>query len=94
MKEVRKKLSEMMFGNEHNTPMISQTADVLRPDLEKPCHLSGLWTNYRNHKIIIRATKVKIFNSNVMAVLLCVFEPWLISTQRMMHRLQMFINKC
>jgi len=44
-------------------------------------------------EIIGRATKVKIFNSNLKAVLVYASESRTI-TQRMTDRLQAFINKC
>jgi len=50
--------------------------------------MDKLWKS----KIIGWATKVKIFNSNVKAVLLYASESWTI-TQRMIDRLQVFINK-
>jgi len=40
-----------------------------------------------------RATKVKIFNSNVKAVLLYASESWTV-TQRTIDRVPVFINKC
>ena len=43
-------------------------------------------------KIIGRTTNVKIFNSNIKAVLLYVSKSWTV-TQRMTNRLQVFINK-
>ena len=48
-----------------------------------------------DHKIkqIKTNTKLRIFNSNVKAVLLCVSETWR-STQKTLKRIQTFINKC
>jgi len=43
--------------------------------------------------IFKRATKVKIFKSNVRAVLLYASETWAV-TQRTVDRIQVFINKC
>jgi len=43
--------------------------------------------------IIGRATKIKIFNSNVKAVLLYASESWTV-TQKTIDRLQVFVNKC
>jgi len=40
-----------------------------------------------------RATKVKIFNSNVKSVLLYASESWTV-TQRTVDGIQVFINKC
>ena len=38
-------------------------------------------------------SKIKIFNSSVMAALLYASESWTV-TQRTLDRLQIFINKC
>jgi len=48
-----------------------------------------LWTSH----IFGRATKVKIFNSNVKAILLYASKSWTV-TQRTVDRTQVFINKC
>jgi len=44
-------------------------------------------------KIIGKATKIRIFNSDVKAVLLYASEFWTF-TQRTINRLQVFNNKC
>jgi len=51
--------------------------------------MNRLWTS----PIFGRATKVKIFNSSVKAVLLYASESWTV-TQRTVDRIQVFINKC
>ena len=51
--------------------------------------MDKLWTS----QVLGRATKVKIFNSNVKAVLLYASESWTV-TQRTIDRVQVFINKC
>ena len=64
---------------------------MYRLDLEKPEQFSGPWINCGN-QIIGRGTKMKIFNSNMKAVLLYAPEYWKY-TQRIINRLQVFINK-
>ena len=51
--------------------------------------MDKLWTS----QVFGRATKVKIFNSNVKAVFLYASECWTV-TQRTVDRVQVFINKC
>ena len=54
--------------------------------------VSGRWINWKS-KITGKATKIRIFYSNVKAVLLYASES-LTFTQRTVNRLQVFINKC
>jgi len=51
--------------------------------------MDKLWKS----KIIGKATKIRIFNSDVKAVLLYASEFWTF-TQRTINRLQVFNNKC
>ena len=51
--------------------------------------MDKLWKS----KIIGRTTKVRIFNSNVKAILLYASESWTV-TQRTIDRSQVFVNKC
>jgi len=51
--------------------------------------MDELWKS----KIIGKTTKIKMFNSNVKAVLLYALESWTV-TQKTIDRLQVFVNKC
>jgi len=51
--------------------------------------LRKVWSSH----VISRRTKLRIFNTNVKAILLCGSETWR-STKRMTQKLQSFVNKC
>jgi hypothetical protein len=51
--------------------------------------LRSIWTSHQIHK----RTKIRIFKSNVMSVLLYGCETWKI-TQDIINKLQTFVNRC
>jgi len=66
---------------------------MYRMQWEKPDQFFRAIDKLRKCQIIGRASKTKIFNSTMKAVLLYASESWII-THRTINKLQVFINRC